>query len=131
MYGVVLARLGERQLVLRAFPGVLAVLEPVRPGDQRVPAGARGHLLLPIAGQHLATGHRVGPQAGADLDDDSPLVAEHDRVLPSGGQMAGHHLSLLTVLLVSNQSCVARAYRLVCVSAVVPLASPDGPGPRH
>ena len=66
--------LGQRQLVALAVELVGAVLDPVRPRDQHLPAPRMAHLLGRVAVDHVATGDGVRTDAAADLDDDRPLV---------------------------------------------------------
>jgi hypothetical protein len=47
--GVARLELVERQLVLRAAELVRPVLDPVRPGDEHLPAAGAGHLLDVVA----------------------------------------------------------------------------------
>ena len=60
---------------------VAAVLEPVRPRQEQLPATRRAHLVRAIAVEQLPAGDRIRPQPAADLDDDGALVAVDELVL--------------------------------------------------
>ena len=66
----------ERQLVPLAGELVAAVLDPVRPGDQLLPAAARRDLARLVTVEHGQAAGEIGPEAGADLGDDGPLISE-------------------------------------------------------
>ncbi len=74
----------ERQLLLLPVELVGAVLDPVRPRDQHLPAAGGD---LPVGGvgvEQLTAARGVRPQAAAHLDDDGALVAVGDLELLAG-----------------------------------------------
>src|SRR6185312_4046782 len=72
--GVARLELVERQLVLRAAELVRPVLDPVRPGDEHLPAAGAGHLFGAVAVEDVLASNGVGPQARTDLDDDDAPI---------------------------------------------------------
>jgi hypothetical protein len=66
----------ERKLVPLACEVVRTVLDSVRPGDQLLPPAARGDLVRLVTVDESAVAGDVRTEAGADLDDDRPLVSE-------------------------------------------------------
>ena len=80
-----------------AVEAVAAVLNPVRPRDQNLPAARAAHLIRPVAVEQLAAVERVLPQSAADLHDDRPLVAVDDLDLLAGGGDHGSASSSSTV----------------------------------
>jgi hypothetical protein len=86
------ARLGlaERQVMPRASELVSAVLDPVRPRDEHLAAPGAGHLVGAVAVDDVAAAHGVGTEAGADLDDDGPLVSRGNLDLLTGRQAISH-----------------------------------------
>ena len=87
----------ERELVVLAVEAVAAVLNPVRPRDQNLPAPRAAHLVHPVAVEQLAAVERVLPQAATDLHDDRPLFAMDDLVLSTRGCDQGSVSSSSTV----------------------------------
>ena len=77
-------RLGERQLVALPVELVASVLQPVRPGDEQLPATRLRLLVRAVAVEDLLTGDRIGAQSAAHLDDHRALVAERDLDLLTG-----------------------------------------------
>ena len=65
----------ERELVAPSVELVGAVLDPVRPRDQHLPAAGRDLSVGGVAVEQLAAARRVRAQPAADLDDDGALVA--------------------------------------------------------
>ena len=82
----------ERKLVPLACDLVAAVLDPVRPGDQLLPAAARRNLVCLVTVDEDAVGGAVRAEAGADLDDDRPLVSELELDLLPGRSDPGLRL---------------------------------------
>ena len=89
MDGVLPFRLVERKLVPLACEVVRTVLDPVRPGDQLLPPAARGDLIRVVTVDESVVAGDVGAEAGADLDDDRPLVSELELDLLPGGSDPG------------------------------------------
>ena len=71
-------RLVERQLVALARELVAAVLNPVRPGSEQLPAAGAAHRDDAVAVEHRLVADRVSAQAAAESDDDHVLVADRE-----------------------------------------------------
>ncbi len=65
----------ERELVALARELVAAVLDPVGPGREQLPAAGAAHRDDAVAVEHRPLAGDVAAQAAADADDDHPLVA--------------------------------------------------------
>lgn len=88
------SRLVERELVRPARALVGAGLEPVRPGDEDLPAPGGGHFVLPVAVDDVAPSGGVGADSGADLDDNDPLGAGTNLDLLAGRQTIPHQAAI-------------------------------------
>ena len=73
--------LGERELMVAALELVLSVLQPVRPGDQHLPATGSRHLVDAVAVHHVMTSDGIRPKPRTDPDDHGPLIPELDLYL--------------------------------------------------
>src|SRR5215211_295279 len=82
--GVGLADLVQRELVTPPLELVRTVFDPVRPGDQHLPAARGAHLVRPVVVEEGATGRRVGAEPRADPGDDGALVVEPELDLLPG-----------------------------------------------
>jgi hypothetical protein len=81
--GVVLVRLGERDLVVLAAEGVGPVTDPFGPRNQRLPPRTGATILGPIPVEQLDPADAVLTQPTADLDDGGALVAVAELGRPS------------------------------------------------
>jgi len=84
MAGIVPGGLTQPQLLGLPDEGVLAVADPVRPGQQVLTLPPSGRLVLGEATDHVDAVHRVAAQGGAHLGDDGAMTAGDDLVLLAG-----------------------------------------------
>src|SRR5262245_8478671 len=75
---VVALRLVERQLMAAPVELVAAILQPVGPRDQNLPAGRGAHLLGPVAIENFPAAGGVCAKPATNLDDYRPLVFRGD-----------------------------------------------------
>ena len=68
----------ERELVALARELVAAVLDPVRPRREQLPAAGAAHRDDAVAVEHRLVADGVAAQAAADADDDHSLVADRE-----------------------------------------------------
>ena len=68
----------ERELVALARELVAAVLNPVRPRREQLPAAGAAHRDDAVAVEHRLVADRVPAQAAAEPDDDHALVADRE-----------------------------------------------------
>jgi hypothetical protein len=73
--------LGQRELMTPSIELVAPVLQPVWPWNQQLTPACPRHFVDPIAVDDVPALDGVRPQAAADLDDDHPLVLEHELAL--------------------------------------------------
>ncbi len=83
---IALSALGfvERDLVALTAEVVRAVLEPVRPRCEDLPAARGAHLVAVVAVEHRVAPDRERPQPTPHFDDHGPLVAERNLDLLTG-----------------------------------------------
>ncbi len=80
----------DRQLVVFAVVGVLAVPDPVGPGGEDVAGPAGGELLIAVGGDDMAPAVGVGAHTTADGDDGRLVVVVGDRPLLAGQRHRGY-----------------------------------------
>ena len=73
----------EQELMLPPVELVAAVLHPVRPGAQDLPAPGGADLVGAVAVEHVAARHQIRAEPAANLDDDRTLIAQRDLELLS------------------------------------------------
>jgi hypothetical protein len=87
--GVVLAHLGDVQLLLLPVQVPNPVLHPVRPRREGNAGGAGRELVVAVAFGQLHAAAAEQPQAGGQFGDDGERVAAADLVLAAAGEAAG------------------------------------------
>jgi hypothetical protein len=90
VHSVVPGRLSDRRLMHPAGEFVLAVLDPVGPGQQQLPAPDAAHLVLPKTVDDVTVANRVGAETGSHFGDDRALIAGGQDVLLPRGWDDGH-----------------------------------------
>ena len=88
--GVVPRRLADRRLVHAAGKFVLAILDPVGPGQQQLAAPDAAHFVFRKTVDDVAVADRVGAKAGSHFGDDRALIAGGQDVLLPRGWNGGH-----------------------------------------
>src|SRR5262249_30214383 len=97
----------ERKLVAAPVELVAAILQPVGPGDQDLPAGRRAHLLGPVAVEKLSAPGRVCTKSATNLDHRRPLPFGRDLDLLAGrGNHGAPHASCATSARVPRRSAI-------------------------
>jgi hypothetical protein len=81
MSGVVPSGFSERELMCDPVEGVATVANPVRPGDQVLPASSRTHLLEAEPAYDISTLDREAAQRSAHLGDNCAMGTGDDLVL--------------------------------------------------
>src|SRR2546421_5106374 len=90
MEGIVPRGFGERRLIRGALERVLAVLDPIGPGQKHLAASNRADLILPVPVDDVAAADGVDAEPRPHLGDDGTLVAQGQDVLLPRWRAGGH-----------------------------------------